>query len=140
MILKDKIDPGKRSFIRVVVFIVLVLFSTGMYSQPLQELTVSGQVKLPGQLSEISGMVYYKGIVYAINDSWNQAEIYALEFGSFEIKEVFKLDNVVNRDWEEITIYNEKLSCSLYIKKQSGVYFFLVLQLSLASVYFQRKS
>ena len=109
MILKDKIDPGKRSFIRVVVFIVLLLFSFRASSQPLQELTLSGQVKLSGQLSEISGMVYHDGTVYAINDSWNQAEIYALEFGSFEIKEVFKLGAVVNKDWEEITIYNEKL-------------------------------
>ena len=94
MILKRKFNPGKKCFIRVVTLLILISFPSLLYSQYLEELRVFDQVVLPGKLSEISGIVYYKGGVYAINDSWNQAAVYTLEFGTFEIKETYNQLNL----------------------------------------------
>ncbi|MCD4770306.1 MAG: hypothetical protein K8R35_09075 [Bacteroidales bacterium] len=109
MIPKIKINPGKQCFIRVVTFIILISFPALLHSQHLEKLTLFDQVILPGQLSEISGIVYHDGTVYAINDSWNQAVIYTLDFGTFQIVKSHKIHNLNNKDWEEIAIYKDNI-------------------------------
>lgn len=105
MIHKRNCNPGKQYIIRVVVLIIIISFPSLLHSQYFEELKVFDQVILPGRLSEISGIVYHEGGVYAINDSWHKAVIYTLEFGTFHILESYKIHDLKNKDWEEITIY-----------------------------------
>lgn len=62
--------------------------------------------KVDGRLDEVSGLVASKtnpGFLWALNDSGNTAEIFLIDLHA-RIRLICKLDNIQNRDWEDITV------------------------------------
>jgi len=58
------------------------------------------------RLDEVSGLVASKtnpGFLWALNDSGNTAEIFLIDLQA-KVRLVCKLDNIQNRDWEDITL------------------------------------
>ncbi|HRP56535.1 T9SS type A sorting domain-containing protein [Agriterribacter sp.] len=59
---------------------------------------------LPGDLEEISGMIYWNGKLYGHEDSGNDPIIYEMDAATGEILKSITLDvPVTNMDWEDIT-------------------------------------
>lgn len=83
-------------------------FTACQPQQPLP-LKVIGEINLPSQLAEISGMAIYKSSVYAINDSGNGAVIYQLGLDDFSIKNRYRIRDLTNHDWEELSVYDDIL-------------------------------
>ena len=59
--------------------------------------------KLPKALKEVSGMVYWKGYIVALNDGGNPAWLHLVDTGTGKVKQVVILDGAANADWEDIT-------------------------------------
>lgn len=57
--------------------------------------------KLPGQLSETSGLIFYKNLFWTFNDSGGKNVLYAVDFNGV-IKKEIELKNACNDDWESI--------------------------------------
>jgi len=55
------------------------------------------------EMSETSGLIFYKDDVWTINDSGGLPEIYRIEKESGKVNQIVVLENGVNRDWEDIT-------------------------------------
>ena len=57
---------------------------------------------LSEQVSETSGLILWKGLLWTMNDN-TDTRIYGLDQRTGEIREQYILPGVVNRDWEEIS-------------------------------------
>jgi hypothetical protein len=57
---------------------------------------------LPQELNENSGMIWYDGLIWTINDSNGDPCIYALDTATVSIVRRVSVENVENIDWEEI--------------------------------------
>ncbi len=57
--------------------------------------------KLPNELNENSGLIFYDGLFWTINDSGGKNKIYGFDFLG-EIQKRIELKNARNNDWEEI--------------------------------------
>jgi hypothetical protein len=58
--------------------------------------------KIPYQLRECSGIIYYNGGIWTHNDSGGGAEIYKLDITTGEILQTVHIANARNVDWEDI--------------------------------------
>ncbi len=58
--------------------------------------------KLPDVLDEASGLMYYDGLLWTINDSGGENKIYGFDFTGKMQREI-EIKNAQNVDWEEIT-------------------------------------
>ncbi len=59
--------------------------------------------KLSDSLLETSGLIYYNGCFWTINDSGNQPYIYSFDSVNGKVKHITYISNHANNDWEEIT-------------------------------------
>lgn len=57
---------------------------------------------LPGSLIEISGMVYWEGFFWGMNDGGNGAWLYAMDTLTGVVQKVIGLTGATNIDWEDI--------------------------------------
>jgi len=58
---------------------------------------------LPGKIMETSGLAFFNGQLWTINDSGNQPEIYEIDSTSGSVLRTVVIRNSVNTDWESIT-------------------------------------
>ncbi len=58
---------------------------------------------LPDEVHETSGILFYKGLLWTINDSGNKPELYAIDTNTGNLKHVIQLVNTENIDWEALT-------------------------------------
>jgi len=59
--------------------------------------------KLPKVLNETSGLVFFNGMLFTINDSGNPAAIYQVDTATGEAVRTVIVGNAQNNDWEAIT-------------------------------------
>ena len=59
--------------------------------------------KLPKVINETSGLVFFNGMLFTINDSDNPAAIYQVDTTTGETVRTVIIGNAVNHDWEAIT-------------------------------------
>lgn len=67
-------------------------------------LSVDSEINISILLSEISGMAYDGDWIYAINDGGNGPYVFVIDPVSGETIERYRIDNIPNKDWEEITV------------------------------------
>lgn len=65
--------------------------------------------KLPSALRETSGLVFFGGQLYTINDGGNPPEIYQLDTANGRILRRVVVRNAMNSDWESITSDDENM-------------------------------
>lgn len=65
----------------------------------------------PKKLSEVSGMVVMDSLIWVIEDSGNEAEVYGLD-STGKITTTISLTGITNKDWEDLT---KDASNNLYI-------------------------
>lgn len=65
--------------------------------------SLTNMQNLPAQLEEISGMVFYKGKIYAHQDSSGTTAIYEIDLANGNITKTINLLGVTNIDWEDMT-------------------------------------
>jgi hypothetical protein len=82
-------------------FIILVLLFFQQLSA--QQLKVLHKVELDLNVSETSGLIYIGGMLWTINDSGGQPEIYQVDSASGKILKTIRVSNAKNTDWEDIT-------------------------------------
>lgn len=58
---------------------------------------------LPVKIKETSGLVFFNGQLWTLNDSGNQPEIYQIDSANGSILRTVVIRNSVNTDWESIT-------------------------------------
>jgi hypothetical protein len=93
------------------VLLILQLFVTTGFTQQTSELyTIIEYPVVPEkycdlseEMSETSGLIYYKNAVWTINDSGGLPEIYRIEKESGKVNQTVILENGMNNDWEDIT-------------------------------------
>ena len=56
---------------------------------------------LPRVLNETSGLIFYKGLLWTINDSGGKNVVYGFDFNG-EIQHEIEIKDAKNNDWEEI--------------------------------------
>jgi len=59
--------------------------------------------RLPSILNETSGLLFFNGQLWTINDSGNPPEIYQLDRANGNILQTVTVSNSINTDWESIT-------------------------------------
>ena len=84
-------------------FNVLATFNNGscIYDNAFYKPILIG--KLTATLSEISGIIYYNGKLFGINDGGNLNAIYSIDTTNGTILKSIVLEGVSNVDWEDIT-------------------------------------
>lgn len=67
--------------------------------------TVSPVYSLPKKLKEVSGIIYVdsSNLLWVLEDSGNENEIYGLNFENGTIEKTLTIANTTNIDWEDIT-------------------------------------
>lgn len=58
---------------------------------------------LPTQVRETSGLIFWDGALWTINDSGNPARLYKIDSGTGTVLQSYPLKGVTNTDWEAIT-------------------------------------
>ncbi len=58
---------------------------------------------LPDELSETSGLEFYKNCFWSFNDSGGEASLYALPYNSLSEIKAFTIPGIGNVDWEDIS-------------------------------------
>jgi hypothetical protein len=58
---------------------------------------------LPDELIENSGLIYYQGLLWNINDGGNEASIYGINPAETSVKRKVVIKGAVNTDWEDIS-------------------------------------
>ncbi len=58
--------------------------------------------KLPAEVNETSGLVYFRGLLWTINDSGNEPVLYGLDPQTGEIFQRIRIGNAKNVDWEDL--------------------------------------
>ena len=95
--------------------LILLLFISSITTISCQNYgSLSITQSLPSGLKEISGITIARdsSIVWAINDSGNEAVVYGYHPGSNSIKKTISITNGFNKDWEDLTTDGEN---TLYI-------------------------
>jgi hypothetical protein len=59
--------------------------------------------KLPGSIKETSGLVFFRQMLWTLNDGGNPAELYQIDTAKGSIIKIKRLSNITNIDWEGIT-------------------------------------
>lgn len=83
----------------------LLLVSANSRAQDINKLNVHSKLDISPLLNEISGMCFDNNDIYALNDGGNGSYIFKLDIKTGEIKEKFRIYNIRNKDWEELSIY-----------------------------------
>ena len=91
-----------KSYVIIFYFIAISFIN----AQDVQILNIDSELHLSSLLAEVSGMCYYKNNIYAINDGGNGSYIFKLDLLTGEIKQKYRLENIRNRDWEELSVYD----------------------------------
>ncbi len=73
--------------------------------EPTKEKITLVSNQLPSQVVEQSGMIWYNNLIWVINDSGGNPELYAYNKQG-ELKRTVKIDNVKNIDWEALAADN----------------------------------
>jgi hypothetical protein len=97
--------PGNQCLTGLLLMILLSA-NTQLQSQEARILNLDSYFFISPLLDEISGMCYYDGDIYALNDGGNGAYIFKLDPETGELKEKYRFRNIRNRDWEELSVYN----------------------------------
>lgn len=92
-----------RSLLLVLIYLCSSYIST---SQDIKSLDVESEIKISMLLGEISGMSYQGDDIYALNDGGNGPYIFRLDMHTGETKERYRIDNIRNKDWEELALYD----------------------------------
>lgn len=58
--------------------------------------------ELPKEVEETSGLFFYHGRLWTHNDSGGKPILYALDTTTFEVVQRLTLENVKNKDWEDV--------------------------------------
>lgn len=84
--------------------ILLFLFACSLISQA-QTLHAKPQfiTKLPPRVNETSGLVFFGGSLWTINDSGNPPELFSIDTANGNILRVVRISNADNKDWESLT-------------------------------------
>jgi hypothetical protein len=99
---------GIATAIKIILFLFPILgLSAGCSKpddkeEPLNTECLIPQYRLPSELNENSGMIWYDGLIWMINDSGGEPCIYALDTASVKIMKRIHLAAAENTDWEEI--------------------------------------
>ncbi len=80
------------------ILLILLLYSYFGFSQA----TVNEKLVLPDSLHEISGIIFYNGFVYGINDSGDGPFIYVIDTTTGNIERTIYVNDAQNVDWEDI--------------------------------------
>lgn len=67
------------------------------------EYTLKKQFDLPDELAETSGIIFYKSLLWTLNDGSNEAAIYGVDLEEGQIVRTIYLAQKENRDWEDMT-------------------------------------
>jgi len=67
-----------------------------------QNLKIRGDKALPADLREISGAVFWNGMLWAHNDGGDAPVLYGLDTTEFKVRKKIYVQNAVNTDWEDI--------------------------------------
>lgn len=86
--------------------LILLFINSNLKAQDVDTLSVHSKMDLSPVLGEISGMCFHGDDIYAINDSGNGSYIFKIDIHTGELKEEFRLYNIRNHDWEELSVYN----------------------------------
>lgn len=89
--------------------IFLLSVNIQLHSQEARILKIDSYFVLSPLLAEISGMCYYNEAIYALNDGGNGAYIFKLDPATCKLKEKYRLRNIRNKDWEELSVYEAYL-------------------------------
>lgn len=93
-------------------FLSLLITNIG-FAQELNienELSPIAKWEISEKLNEISGIAYFNGKLYAINDSGNPHSLFELDTISGKILKETLLENAQNIDWESIDVVNNTLT------------------------------
>jgi hypothetical protein len=94
--------------IKIILFLFPILELSAGCSKPdekeeiLKTECLLPQYSLPSELNENSGMIWYDGLVWMINDSGGYPYIYAFDTATASIIKRIHLAGAENTDWEEI--------------------------------------
>lgn len=94
--------------VRSLFLMIVICLGTGYtsFSQNIRTLPVETEIKISLLLGEISGMAYEGDNIYALNDGGNGPYIFQLDMHTGRTKEKYRIDNIRNKDWEELALYN----------------------------------
>ncbi len=88
----------------------ILLFINGILkSQDTRTLEVDSRITISPLLCEISGMCLHDGVIYAINDGGNGSYIFMLDLETGKLIDNYRLRNIRNKDWEELSVFKGKL-------------------------------
>ncbi len=95
-------------------FFALVIFCSCSQKEnkhvPLESNVVIEKVcDLPDEVHETSGIIFFKDLLWTINDSGNEPELYAVDTNTGKLKHIIQLLNTENIDWEAITQDDENI-------------------------------
>lgn len=96
----------KNPFLHCISLIFLLSVNVQLHSQEARILKIDSYFFLSPLLAEISGMCHYDNNIYALNDGGNGAYIFKLDPLNGELKEKYRLRNLRNKDWEELSVYD----------------------------------
>ncbi len=92
-------------FEKILYSLVLSLFSIVSFSQE-KEFQIVKIANLNNSVFETSGLAFYNGYLWTINDGGNESAIFKLDTNGKLIKKII-VKNAVNNDWEELAQDNE---------------------------------
>lgn len=75
----------------------------GSYRHPHKKYAAKKLTKLPKEVNETSGLIYWDKALWTINDGGNPAELYKLDTASGKILSKITIHNARNKDWEALT-------------------------------------
>jgi len=93
----------------LIFMLLFFLFKATTVSQDLPTLELESEIEISPLLGEISGMAFYEDDIYAINDSGNGPYIFQLDILTGRTRKIFKLQNIRNKDWEELSVSGKHL-------------------------------
>ncbi len=74
------------------------------------EYQVETLVKLPSEISETSGIIIHDSLIWTINDSGGEPELYGLKIDKGSLQRKIVISNAKNIDWEDVA-QNNKFIC-----------------------------
>ena len=98
------LSTGGRLFAIAPVFMFIFLNVSGL-AQEASRIETSWSRDLPGDLTEISGLVKVDTLFFAINDSGNEPLVWILD-EKLEVLRSEKVSGLTNADWEDISYSN----------------------------------
>ncbi|MDT8401571.1 MAG: hypothetical protein RQ743_07745 [Bacteroidales bacterium] len=83
---------------------ILLSLNIVLRSQDLKTLEIDSILPISPLLYEISGMCIFNNKIYALNDGRNGSYIFKLDLASGTLEEKYRISNLRNKDWEELSI------------------------------------